>query len=509
MTLEAGQPSPLAEIGKRIYREGVDPRGGEIVALVGPGKAEVTAALFPCAQCHGHDGLGRAEGGVVPSDIRWETLSKPYGVRHTDRRNHPPYDASSLKRAFTMGFDPAGNELHAVMPRYQLTYHAAEALVAYLKVLGAEVDDPGLTEDRIRLGVLLPPAGRLSPMGDAIRAVLNAYFEWLHQRGGIYSRQVELRFLTLPAGPEARPAAVRSFVEHKQIFALVASYLSEADEPISAELQELQAPLVGAFSLSGDQGGATRRYVFYLLTGLRDQARALFRFGVQKVKDTAQRVAVVHADREELAAVARTISAEAASRGLGPPWSEMETVEYRLGALDTRALVESQRRQGTDVLFFLGTGPDTQRLLKAVRSTVWRPLILLCSALAGDGILSELDLESDHVYLSFATLPSDKQQHKALFLRGLAAKYNLPSGHRSVQQLALAAAEMLTHALQEAGRNVSREKLIDVLESLHGYESGLTPRITYGPRRRVGASGAYVVSLGADGVRSSDWIDVR
>ena len=47
------------------------------------------------------------------------------------------------------------------------------------------------------------------------------------------------------------------------------------------------------------------------------------------------------------------------------------------------------------------------------------------------------------------------------------------------------------------------------LESLHGYESGLMPRITYGPQRRVGAPGAYVVLLGADGVRSSDWIDVR
>jgi hypothetical protein len=45
---------------------------------------------------------------------------------------------------------------------------------------------------------------------------------------------------------------------------------------------------------------------------------------------------------------------------------------------------------------------------------------------------------------------------------------------------------------------LSREKLITVLEGLYDYETGLTPRITFGPNRRVGASGAYVVRVDAE-----------
>jgi hypothetical protein len=49
--------------------------------------------------------------------------------------------------------------------------------------------------------------------------------------------------------------------------------------------------------------------------------------------------------------------------------------------------------------------------------------------------------------------------------------------------------------LKRAGKDVSREKLIQVLEGLYEFRTGLTPAITYGPNRRIGAMGAYVVTI--------------
>lgn len=158
--LSADGLSPLEKHGKQIYREATSPSAGEVTAIMGKDRIEVPAAIVPCVSCHGHDGLGRAEGGLVPSNITWEVLSKPYGVRRADGREHPPYDERLLKRSFTMGIDPGSNELDVAMPRYRMTNEAAEALVAYLKVLGSE-SDPGVDETRVRLGVILPPAGPL------------------------------------------------------------------------------------------------------------------------------------------------------------------------------------------------------------------------------------------------------------------------------------------------------------------------------------------------------------
>ena len=39
------------------------------------------------------------------------------------------------------------------------------------------------------------------------------------------------------------------------------------------------------------------------------------------------------------------------------------------------------------------------------------------------------------------------------------------------------------------------DKLITTLEGLYEYDTGLMPRITFGPNRRIGALGAYVVTI--------------
>jgi len=63
--------------------------------------------------------------------------------------------------------------------------------------------------------------------------------------------------------------------------------------------------------------------------------------------------------------------------------------------------------------------------------------------------------------------------------------------------------------LKRAGRDLSREKLIKALESLYEYDTGVTPSITFGPNRRVGAMGAYVVSIDPakrELVSASGWV---
>src|SRR5918999_4047736 len=131
------QPDRIGR-GRRIYVEGVSPSGGEITAVMSDASVEVPASAVPCASCHGRDGKGRSEGGVVPSDITWANLTKPYGLTHPGGRKHPPYDARLLKRAIAMGLDPAGNALHTVMPRFRMSLGDMEDLVAYLQQLGRE-----------------------------------------------------------------------------------------------------------------------------------------------------------------------------------------------------------------------------------------------------------------------------------------------------------------------------------------------------------------------------------
>jgi hypothetical protein len=68
---------------------------------------------------------------------------------------------------------------------------------------------------------------------------------------------------------------------------------------------------------------------------------------------------------------------------------------------------------------------------------------------------------------------------------------------------------VFVEALTRAGKDLSREKLVNTLEGFYDYDTGATPRITFGPNRRIGAAGAHVVSIDAaekEFARASGWI---
>jgi hypothetical protein len=79
--------------------------------------------------------------------------------------------------------------------------------------------------------------------------------------------------------------------------------------------------------------------------------------------------------------------------------------------------------------------------------------------------------------------------------RALHEKYKFTPRHTAAQVSAFAVAKTFVEALTRAGKDVSREKLVTTLEGLYDYDTGTTPRITFGPNRRVGAAGAHVVSI--------------
>ena len=71
---------------------------------------------------------------------------------------------------------------------------------------------------------------------------------------------------------------------------------------------------------------------------------------------------------------------------------------------------------------------------------------------------------------------------------------------------------MLIEGLRRAGRDLSREKLVDELESLRGFATGSIPPLTYGAARRLGARGAYIVRLDPREKRfipEGKWIEVE
>src|SRR6266446_279400 len=280
----AAPPAGDARRGKQIYLRGAG-SSGEVLASLGDGAADVPASVLPCASCHGHDGEGRPEGGVAPSAITWERLTKPYGMEQEGGRSHPPYNEESLARAITEGLDPAGNRLQVAMPRYRMSRADLADLIAFLHRLGRDTD-PGVGEGQLVLGTFVPRQGPQAAIGETMRAVLAAQLERVNSEGGVYGRRLELRVLR----PEQGAAALEG------IFALVGGLPGAQGMDLAALAEEHEVPLVAPVILDPQPSSPPGRFVFYLLSGLREQALALASFAGQTIPTRELRALIVHPD---------------------------------------------------------------------------------------------------------------------------------------------------------------------------------------------------------------------
>jgi hypothetical protein len=67
---------------------------------------------------------------------------------------------------------------------------------------------------------------------------------------------------------------------------------------------------------------------------------------------------------------------------------------------------------------------------------------------------------------------------------------------------------VLAEGLRRAGRDLRRERLVAYLERLWAFEPGLGRAVTFGPNRRVGVLGSYVVNvdLAERRLRLAGWV---
>lgn len=492
--------------GKAIYLRGASSSGQEARAMMG--EIDVPASTLNCAGCHGLEGQGKTEGGVTAGNLTWSNLLKPYGHTHPTGRKHGAFDEASFVRALTTGIDPAGNNMLVAMPRYRMSPQDISDLVAYLKRI--ETDrDPGLTETTIRVGTLLPATGALAELGQAMRDVLSAYFEEVNAQGGIYNRRIELRVALTGTDAAATSANLKRLLADEQIFSLVGGFIAGADSEIDALTRQEEVPLVGPSTLLPQTAFPLNRYTFYLLPGVREQSRALVNFAASQAEWKKARAAVVFPDTGLSTEAAESIEEQAKKNG----WATTTSHKYARDKFDAAQVVARLKQDNVNAVFFLGTGGAIKSLLAEATRLNWTPGIFALGSMAGTELMEAVaPAFKNRIFLAFPSVPSDIGQAGAAEYRALLEKYKFAQRHPAAQLSALAAAKIFVEGLKLSGREVSREKLVTALEGVYEFDTGLMPRITFGPNRRVGVLGAHMITIDPEKkqfVPASGWISAN
>jgi ABC-type branched-subunit amino acid transport system substrate-binding protein len=498
-----GPLTPAEKRGKAFYLRGESALGQEITALMGD--VDVPASTLSCAGCHGSRGEGKTEGGVTAGGLVWSHLTKPYGHTHDNARKHGAFSETSFIRTLTSGVDPAGNKLAVAMPTYRMPQQDMADLIAYLKRIDTDLD-PGVSDNSIVIGTLLPDKAALNGLAQSMEDVLQAYFAEVNSHGGIYNRKIELRVLNGNAA--ATVANMKQLVDDQQVFAIVSGLTAGAEDGVAALSREREVPLIGPSTLLPERALPLNRYVFYLLPGLKEQARSLANFAAKKNNPQKVRVAIVSPDTD----FSRGIAASVEEQGKKLGWSSITSLHYAGDAFNAATTAAELKTKGVDTVFLLGSAADAAAFFKDADAASWNPSVYLLGTLVGRNTPELVPAKmKDHVFFAFPTVPADVTAEGAAEYGGLLQRNKLSSTHAAAQASAIAAAKILVHALELCGKDLTRERLITTLEGLYEFDTGLMPKLTFGPNRRIGVLGAYVVTMDPEKKlfpASAEWVPV-
>ena len=215
-----------------------------------------------------------------------------------------------------------------------------------------------------------------------------------------------------------------------------------------------------------------------MLPGLKEQARSLVNFAAKKSDLQKAQVAVISPDSEFNKAIATSV--EEQEKKLGS--SSKTNVFYPHDAFKAKECVADLKAKGVDTVFMLGSADEAAAFFQEAGALGWSPTVYLLGTLVGRSAPELVPVGmKDRVFFAFPTVPADISEAGAAEYSGLLQRNKLSSTHAAAQASAIAAAKILVYALERCGKDLTRERLVTTLEGLYEFDTGLMPKITFGP----------------------------
>jgi ABC-type branched-subunit amino acid transport system substrate-binding protein len=101
---------------------------------------------------------------------------------------------------------------------------------------------PGVTASQITIGATVPLTGPAAPGYDEIAPAMNAVFDWVNAHGGVYGRKIKYIYLDDAYNPATTATLTRQLVLQDNIFADVGSLGTPTQAAVQSFLNEQKVP---------------------------------------------------------------------------------------------------------------------------------------------------------------------------------------------------------------------------------------------------------------------------
>ena len=272
------------------------------------------------------------------------------------------------------------------------------------------------------------------------------------------------------------------------------------EESVLRFVRDAGVPVIGPFAARGPTSPSADRWVFYTQPGPTTQARALA--AMCAGRSPGGKVAVVD-DQDPASDEAAGLVADDLTRGGGPS-PERLVLRDGAGGADLDDLARRGAAGRIESVVYLGPAALARPLIDAAERASWRPAFYLPSALWDRSPRDVPAAFDGRIFLAFPYLSSDVTRSGREILDRLHEARGLPRDHEATQVAVMAALKVLEEGLRRSGgrgREPSAACYEEPLSRFEEFETGFSRPLTFGPNRRVGASGSYILAIEDSGRR--------
>jgi ABC-type branched-subunit amino acid transport system substrate-binding protein len=357
--------------------------------------------------------------------------------------------------------------------RFRLRITLSLLFTLAVGVSSAAAQTPGVTENSILIGSCSALDGPAHVLGRQTVLGASAYLHMINDEGGMFGRKVQLEAFDDGYDPDKAPACFKRMLK-EGVFALgffVGTPTAKVYVPMA---QEEKIPVVGLFTGAQMLYEPLKHEIINVRASYYDETREQ----VDKLWEVnIRKIAVIYQDDPFGKAVLEGVKLALQKHNATP----VALGTFVRNTVDVDAGMRDVMASHPQAVVIAGPYAPAAAIVKQAHATGWRPQFLTVSFVGTEEFIKEAGADAEGTIITQVMPPYDRTEYPTVAkYRQCLTKYSPGEAPSFVSLEGFVDAMVVVEGLKRAGKDLTREKFISGIESIHNQNAGLGPRLTLG-----------------------------
>ena len=362
-------------------------------------------------------------------------------------------------------------------------------------------ETPGVTDNSILIGSCSALDGSAHFLGRQTVLGASAYLHMINDEGGVFGRKIQLQAFDDSYDPERAPACFKRMTK-EGVFALgffVGTPTAKVYVPLA---QGEKIPVVGLFTGAQMLYEPLKHEVINVRASYYDETREQ----VDKLwENNAHKIAVIYQDDPFGKAVLDGVKLALQKHSATP--AALGT--FQRNSIDIHEGLKEVMAARPQAVIIAGPYAPAAAIVKQAHMDGWHPQFLTVSFVGTEEFIREAGSDAEGTIITQVMPPYDRTEYTTVALyRNCLTKYSPGEAPTFVSLEGFVDAMVLVEGLKRAGKDLTREKFIAAIESIHDMNAGLGPKLIlhYSPSDHKGFDSVYpTIVKNGQAVLLTDW----